>query len=206
MTERTKQRKTRVGRVVSDAMDKTVVVAIERRVQHPLYHKSVRRVRKFKAHDEANQYHVGDTVRLVETRPLSRTKRWRVAELLYRQDVPEVAPAVAAALPEEPVAEAVVAPVIAAEAVALADEPAAVAEESGEAEAAVEEPEAVAEESGDAEAAVEEPEAVAEESGDAEAVVEEPEAVAEESGDAEAVVEEPEASTEGEAKDEERKP
>ena len=85
MTEQRKQRKVRVGRVVSDAMDKTVVVAIERRVHHPLYHKSVRRVRKFKAHDEVNQYHVGDTVRLVETRPLSKTKRWRVAELIYRQ-------------------------------------------------------------------------------------------------------------------------
>ncbi len=87
MTDQRGQRKTRVGQVVSDAMDKTVVVAIERRVQHPRYHKSVRRIKKFKAHDELNQYQLGDTVRLVETRPLSKTKRWRVAELLFRQDV-----------------------------------------------------------------------------------------------------------------------
>jgi small subunit ribosomal protein S17 len=83
-------------------MDKTVVVAVERRVHHRLYHKSVRKLKKFKAHDESNEYRVGDLVRLLETRPWSKTKRWRVTELLHRQDLPEVAPAVAAALPDEP--------------------------------------------------------------------------------------------------------
>lgn len=106
MTERTTQRKTRVGRVVSAAMDKTVVVAVERRVHHRLYHKSVRRVKKFKAHDEANEYRVGDVVRLIETRPLSRTKRWRVAQLLHRDETPEVDFAVEAESPESgPAAE-----------------------------------------------------------------------------------------------------
>ena len=87
MTERAANRKNRVGRVVSDVMDKTVVVTIERRVSHPLYGKSMRRVKRLHAHDEENAYKVGDIVRLVETRPLSKTKRWRVAELLRRDDV-----------------------------------------------------------------------------------------------------------------------
>ena len=90
MTEREEQRKTRIGRVVSAEMNKTVVVAVERRVHHRLYHKSMRRVHKFKAHDELNEYQVGDTVRLTETRPLSKTKRWRVSALVHRDDVPEV--------------------------------------------------------------------------------------------------------------------
>ena len=77
-------RKVRTGVVVSDAMDKTVVVAIEQRKAHPLYAKSLRRTSKLKAHDEDNQAHVGDTVRIAETRPLSRTKRWRVVEILER--------------------------------------------------------------------------------------------------------------------------
>ena len=92
MTEARKRRKVRLGRVVSDKMDKTVVVAIERRVHHPLYGKSLRRVSKFKAHDEENTYRVGDLVRIMETRPLSRTKHWRVAELVTRVEVAEVAP------------------------------------------------------------------------------------------------------------------
>jgi small subunit ribosomal protein S17 len=92
----TEVQKTRVGRVISDAMDKTVVVAVERRVQHPIYGKAVRRLKKFKAHDERNEYRAGDLVRIVESRPLSKTKRWRVTELLDRQELPDVEPEVAA--------------------------------------------------------------------------------------------------------------
>jgi len=77
-------RKTRIGRVVSDKMDKTVVVAIETLVRHPLYKKSIKRTTKFKAHDENNECRVGDRVLIMETRPLSREKRWRVVEILER--------------------------------------------------------------------------------------------------------------------------
>ena len=78
------ERKTRVGTVVSDKMDRTVVVAVERQVSHPLYGKKVVRTSKFHAHDEENSAHQGDTVRIMETRPLSKTKRWRVVEVLER--------------------------------------------------------------------------------------------------------------------------
>jgi small subunit ribosomal protein S17 len=77
-------RKTREGLVVSDKMDKTVVVAVEDRVQHPLYKKTLRRTSKLKAHDEQNGCGVGDRVLLMETRPLSATKRWRVVEVLEK--------------------------------------------------------------------------------------------------------------------------
>jgi small subunit ribosomal protein S17 len=77
-------RKTREGLVVSDKMDKTVVVAVEDRVQHPLYRKTMRRTNKLKAHDEQNAAGVGDRVLLMETRPLSATKRWRVVEILEK--------------------------------------------------------------------------------------------------------------------------
>jgi small subunit ribosomal protein S17 len=77
-------RKTRVGLVVSDKMMKTVVVSIERRVQHPVYGKMVRRTKKLKAHDEQNEAKTGDTVRIMETRPLSKDKRWRVVEIIER--------------------------------------------------------------------------------------------------------------------------
>jgi small subunit ribosomal protein S17 len=77
-------RKTRVGMVVSDKMMKTVVVSIERRVQHPVYGKMVRRTKKLKAHDEENAAKTGDTVRIMETRPLSKDKRWRVVEIIER--------------------------------------------------------------------------------------------------------------------------
>jgi small subunit ribosomal protein S17 len=77
-------RKTRLGVVVSDKMDKTIVVAIERRVQHPVYGKMVTRTRKLKAHDERNEAKQGDTVRIMETRPLSRDKRWRLVEIVER--------------------------------------------------------------------------------------------------------------------------
>jgi small subunit ribosomal protein S17 len=77
-------RKVREGLVVSDKMQKTVVVAVEDRVKHPLYGKVIRRTSKLKAHDESNDSHVGDRVLLMETRPLSATKRWRVVEILEK--------------------------------------------------------------------------------------------------------------------------
>src|SRR5690349_14613956 len=77
-------RKTRVGLVVSDKMDKTVVVAIERRMAHPVYGKMMTRTKKLKAHDEENSAKAGDTVRIMETRPLSKDKRWRVVEIVER--------------------------------------------------------------------------------------------------------------------------
>ena len=77
-------RKTRTGLVVSDKMQKTVVVAIERRVPHPVYGKMVTRTKRLKAHDAANSAKVGDTVRIVETRPLSKDKRWRLLEIVER--------------------------------------------------------------------------------------------------------------------------
>ena len=77
-------RKTRVGLVVSDKMQKTVVVAIERRVPHPIYGKMITRTKRLKAHDEENSAKVGDTVRIVETRPLSKDKRWRLVEIVDR--------------------------------------------------------------------------------------------------------------------------
>jgi small subunit ribosomal protein S17 len=77
-------RKTRTGRVVSDKMQKTVVVAIERRVPHPVYGKMVTRTTRVKAHDEENTAKTGDTVRIAETRPLSKDKRWRVVEIVER--------------------------------------------------------------------------------------------------------------------------
>ncbi len=76
------RRKTRVGRVISDKMDKTVVVAVEWRQAHPLYRKQVKRVTKFHVHDEENRCKVGDWVNIMETRPLSKTKRWRVTQVL----------------------------------------------------------------------------------------------------------------------------
>ena len=77
-------RKTRIGTVVSDKMDKTVVVSIERRVQHPVYGKMIRRTKRLKAHDENNDAKKGDTVRIMETRPLSKDKRWRLVEIVER--------------------------------------------------------------------------------------------------------------------------
>ena len=84
MTERTTFRKTREGLVVGDRMDKTVIVAVEDRVKHALYGKVIRRTNKLKAHDEANTAGIGDRVRLMETRPLSATKRWRLVEILEK--------------------------------------------------------------------------------------------------------------------------
>lgn len=77
-------RKTRTGKVVSDKMDKTVVVAVQDNVRHPLYNKIVKKTYKLKAHDENNECKIGDTVRVMETRPLSRDKRWRLVEIVER--------------------------------------------------------------------------------------------------------------------------
>lgn len=77
-------RKTRVGKVTSDKMDKTIVVSVEGAVQHPLYKKFVKRTYKLKAHDENNECSVGDIVRVMETRPLSREKRWRLVEIIEK--------------------------------------------------------------------------------------------------------------------------
>ncbi|MBS4786101.1 MAG: 30S ribosomal protein S17 [Clostridiales bacterium] len=77
-------RKTRVGKVVSNKMDKTVVVSIQDNVRHPLYKKIIKRTVKLKAHDEENSCNIGDTVKVMETRPLSKDKRWRVAEIIER--------------------------------------------------------------------------------------------------------------------------
>lgn len=84
MIERDTRRKVRIGRVVSDKMDKTVIVAVETLVKHPLYGKIVRRTTKFKAHDEANSVGEGDVVEIMETRPLSHDKRWRVARIVEK--------------------------------------------------------------------------------------------------------------------------
>jgi small subunit ribosomal protein S17 len=80
-------RKTMVGRVVSDKMDKTVTVAVESLSAHPLYGRRIRKTKKLKAHDEKNEAHVGDLVRVMETRPLSKEKRWRIVEILERARV-----------------------------------------------------------------------------------------------------------------------
>jgi len=77
-------RKTRVGKVVSDKMDKTIVVAVESRVAHPLYKKIIKRTYKLKAHDEKNDCGTGDTVRIMETRPISKDKRWRLVDVIEK--------------------------------------------------------------------------------------------------------------------------
>jgi len=84
MTVERNRRKTKVGVVVSDKMDKTVVVAIEDFVRHSLYGKSVKRTKKFKAHDENNECNIGDKVRIMETRPLSKDKRWRLVNVIEK--------------------------------------------------------------------------------------------------------------------------
>lgn len=86
MVEQRNLRKVRQGKVVSDKMEKTVVVAVEDRVRHPLYNRTIRQTKKFKAHDEENSCRIGDTVRIMETRPLSKDKRWRVIEILERAE------------------------------------------------------------------------------------------------------------------------
>ena len=160
------RRKVRVGRVVGDKMDKTVVVSVEWRTSHSLYRKAIRRRTRFKAHDAKNECRIGDLVRMVETRPASKTKRWRVAEILAREDIAELQPdeiavdetvmtARGAATDDPAVA-------VAAAEVATTDEPAE-AEEAAEEELAAEPAEAeeaaeeeLAAEPAEAEEAVEE--------------------------------------------------
>ncbi len=86
------KRKVRIGTVISDKMDKTVVVAVESTTHHPLYKKTMKKVVKYKAHNVNNESKNGDTVQIVETRPLSREKRWRVAQIIKKGEVIEVKP------------------------------------------------------------------------------------------------------------------
>jgi len=79
-----KTRKSRIGLVTSDKMDKTITVAVERKVKHPFYGKFLKKTTKFHAHDEANSCGIGDTVRIMETRPMSKTKRWRLVEVIEK--------------------------------------------------------------------------------------------------------------------------
>jgi len=83
MAERN-QRKTRIGQVVSNKMEKSIVVSVQRKVVHPVYGRTVRLNKKFAAHDESNECGIGDTVKIMETRPMSRTKRWRVCEVIEK--------------------------------------------------------------------------------------------------------------------------
>jgi small subunit ribosomal protein S17 len=87
-----KKRKVRVGRVVGDKMNKTVIVAVDTPRRHPLYKKTIRRIVKYYAHDEEKQSKVGDTVKIEETRPLSKLKRWRVVEIMVKGEVAEIKP------------------------------------------------------------------------------------------------------------------
>lgn len=80
-------RKVRVGKVVSDKMDKTVVVAVERTTRHPLFGKTIRKTKKYKAHDAENQCRTGDKVKIMETRPLSKDKRWRLVEIMEKSQL-----------------------------------------------------------------------------------------------------------------------
>ena len=82
MTEERNLRKTRIGVVTSDKMDKTIVVSVETLIEHPLYKKRIKQTKKFKAHDEQNQCKIGDKVRIMETRPISKDKHWRVVEII----------------------------------------------------------------------------------------------------------------------------
>lgn len=84
MSEQRNYRKTRIGEVVSDKMDKTIVVAIKENIKHPLYSKVVKRTYKLKAHDENNECGIGDRVKVMETRPLSKDKRWRLVEIVEK--------------------------------------------------------------------------------------------------------------------------
>ncbi len=84
MTETRNLRKVRIGKVVSDKMDKSIVVSVERRVKHPIYGKFVNKSSRFMAHDENNECGIGDTVRIMETRPMSKSKRWRLVEIVEK--------------------------------------------------------------------------------------------------------------------------
>ncbi len=180
------RRKVRVGRVASNVMDRTVVVVVEWRRSHPLYKKSVKRRTRFMAHDAQNECRIGDLVRIIETRPISKTKRWRVTEIMGREDIAELQP-------EEIMIEDTQIPEPVVEAAAVAEEAEAAIDELVEVETATAEEEteeAVEEEAEDEATEVEEPVAEAEE------------AVAEEEPE-EAVEEEPEAEVDGEEGEEE---
>ena len=207
-------RKVREGTVVSDKMQKTILVAVEEHVKHRLYKKRVKRVHKFMAHDEAETAKLGDRVRIIESRPVSRNKRWAIVEVLQRVELPEVAAeSIDLDLLGEvkPVAEEPIAAVPAAEVPAV-DE-ASAAEPEAEAEAAAPE-EVVVEEAievqAEPEPVAEEPEPTAQEPEPAPA--EEPEAVAEEpvpeiaAEEAPAVEEAPAEATEEAAADVESEP
>jgi len=84
MSVERKIRKSRIGLVTGDKMDKTITVSVERKVKHPIYGKFLKKTTKFHAHDETNQCGIGDTVRIMETRPLSKTKRWRLVEIIEK--------------------------------------------------------------------------------------------------------------------------
>ena len=86
------KRKTRIGFVVSTKMDKTVVVTVETTRRHPIYKKIMRRATKYKAHDESNRCHLGDKVKIIEVRPLSKDKRWKIAEIIIKGQVAEIQP------------------------------------------------------------------------------------------------------------------
>ncbi len=179
-------RKTREGTVVSDKMEKTVVVAVETHLRHRLYRKIIRRIKRYMAHDEAGDCRAGDRVRIVESQPLSRRKRWRVVEVLVRGELPELAPEAIdldllgevkveeEAAQEAPVAEE--APVEAPEAAEAEAEPEAAAEPPPEAEEAPEEPEAEVAVEPEPAQPVPVEEAVAEAEAEPEAAVEPPEA------------------------------
>jgi small subunit ribosomal protein S17 len=126
------KRKSRVGRVVSNKMDKTAVVAVETRRHHPIYKKTVRKITRYKAHDEMNECQPGDTVRLEETRPLSKEKRWRVAEIVLKAEQLEVRPVELETQPEETIVKSEEAQVEPEEAVAEPEQAAAEPEETDE--------------------------------------------------------------------------
>ncbi len=127
-------RKTRVGRVIRNRMDKTVVVAVERRQPHPIYRKNVKRVTNFHAHDEENRCSVGDWVAIAETRPLSKTKRWRVAEILSSGDLPLTGEVAGLVRDEAPAAAVATEPDTEVDAAEEADAPAEEPAEEAEAE------------------------------------------------------------------------
>jgi small subunit ribosomal protein S17 len=155
------RRKSLIGTVVSVKMDKTAVVSVERRFPHQLYHKIIRQTKRYKAHDADNSAVLGDTVRIIETRPISKEKRWRIAETLVRGNVADIAPR-EIGVPEEGLyhpERPEPAPAAAAEPEAVVEEtPAAEAEAAPEAEAT---PEVVAEEAPAEEAEAEAPAAEA---------------------------------------------
>ena len=207
--------KTREGTVVSDKMDKTVVVAVASSVRDRLYKKIVRRLRRYMAHDEANDAKLGDRVRIVESRPRSRRKRWELAEVLVRAERPEVAAEeidlellgeVKEVKVEEEEAPAPVEAAVAAEAAAEAPEEAPAEVETPEAELeAPELPEAAVEATEEEPPVEVEPEAPVEEpAGEAEEAAEETEAAEPEAAEPELELEtEPEPEPEAEAKEEE---